>query len=702
LRFAICEWSSCDRDWLDAVCSSNGEDIGDGLFKSQIAIRNSQFIKPMSQNQEIIESKLCAYIDGVLDSDGRAEIERHLKANPQHRRLLESLRATRDLIRWLPREQAPLDLTESLHGQLERSVLLDDPIESLRPSLWPRVLAAAAIVILTVGLGAAVFYALPQSTRPQMAIGSKLPEGNEDDFGFKGGSAPALAPAPVPFDTTAAPTNESAKAELKKSDGADASPAAPDADRNLSLGTPPRAADALKEASMPAAAGTDALRKDEQMLAAKPTASAANPESLVASPAPASPIASATASSIAPPAPRSGLQLQTAGTMKAAQAPAELEQLASQVSQNSQTYLTPNQVGELAHASGNQASPGAIAPALVMLVHTDTPDQTEKELTAYFDDNHIPWRQTGMAQTAQAAQEKAALSIPAMATTAPTNAPVKLADGRGGLGRAPRPAPMAAAPGNPLRDRNENSDQASLSLELKQSVASTQPAINARVESKVLVNGGLSNAPGNLSLSNDVLNHNEQIPSQLAYDAAARSGGVYVCQMSRRQAAELNHSIRLANRESAIADVPAQANLNTQDQARVGMKAGRALADMDKSLGATQLARGGRPDTQPTFMPQPGYVGGVAASAPSGAATAAPRLRAVSKGATSGPAAINGSFRLEEQTRRFGATTNPAMTQPADLDAPVLVVIRVAPTAAPPAAAAPATVAAPTTQPARP
>ena len=45
----------------------------------------------MSQNQEIIESKLCAYIDGELDPEGRAEIERHLEANPQHRRLLESL-----------------------------------------------------------------------------------------------------------------------------------------------------------------------------------------------------------------------------------------------------------------------------------------------------------------------------------------------------------------------------------------------------------------------------------------------------------------------------------------------------------------------------------------------------------------------------------------------------------------------------------
>ena len=119
----------------------------------------------MSQNQEIIESKLCAYIDGELDPEGRAEIEKHLEANPQHRRLLESLKATRDLLRWLPREPAPPELAESLNGQLERSVLLDYDGESLRPRIVPRVLAAAAIVILTAGLAAAVYFALPKSRR---------------------------------------------------------------------------------------------------------------------------------------------------------------------------------------------------------------------------------------------------------------------------------------------------------------------------------------------------------------------------------------------------------------------------------------------------------------------------------------------------------------------------------------------------------
>src|SRR5579859_2312395 len=105
----------------------------------------------MSQNQEIIEAKLCAYIDGELDPDAQSEIEKHLEANPQHRRLLESLKATRDLLKWLPREAAPPEVAETLNGQLERSVLLDDGNDSLRPTMWPRIFAAAAIILLTTG-----------------------------------------------------------------------------------------------------------------------------------------------------------------------------------------------------------------------------------------------------------------------------------------------------------------------------------------------------------------------------------------------------------------------------------------------------------------------------------------------------------------------------------------------------------------------
>lgn len=46
----------------------------------------------MSQNQqEQSEAKLLAYLEGELDPAGVAEIEKHLEAHPQHRKLLDEM-----------------------------------------------------------------------------------------------------------------------------------------------------------------------------------------------------------------------------------------------------------------------------------------------------------------------------------------------------------------------------------------------------------------------------------------------------------------------------------------------------------------------------------------------------------------------------------------------------------------------------------
>ncbi len=134
-------------------------------------------------NTEDIEAKLTAYIDGELDAAGRAEIEKHLEANPRHRQLLVELTRTRDMLRALPIESAPPDIAESLHNQLERAVLLgavDEPHEHvvLRISRWPQLTAVAAIVLLAVGLGIVVYYVLPaESPGPDFALmESTLPE----------------------------------------------------------------------------------------------------------------------------------------------------------------------------------------------------------------------------------------------------------------------------------------------------------------------------------------------------------------------------------------------------------------------------------------------------------------------------------------------------------------------------------------------
>ncbi|MGB7156585.1 MAG: zf-HC2 domain-containing protein, partial [Tepidisphaeraceae bacterium] len=118
-------------------------------------------------NTENIEAKLCAYIDGDLDAQGRAEIEKHLASNPQHRTLIEQLSKQRDLLRGLPREDAPEEILEALQGHMERSVLLGDAdaaeTEAMKIHRWPQFAAMAAMVLLTVGLGVVIYFVLPRN-----------------------------------------------------------------------------------------------------------------------------------------------------------------------------------------------------------------------------------------------------------------------------------------------------------------------------------------------------------------------------------------------------------------------------------------------------------------------------------------------------------------------------------------------------------
>lgn len=121
----------------------------------------------MASNTEHTEAKLAAYVDGTLDPAERAQIEQYLAANPEHRRLIEELTAQRDVLRALPRERAPADVYDSIQAQLERSILLDDTGQASAPSLHhrrrPPMLALAAMVLLTFGLGAVLYFALPTS-----------------------------------------------------------------------------------------------------------------------------------------------------------------------------------------------------------------------------------------------------------------------------------------------------------------------------------------------------------------------------------------------------------------------------------------------------------------------------------------------------------------------------------------------------------
>lgn len=148
----------------------------------------------MAETKENIEAKLAEYLEGTLDAAGRAEIEQHLRNNPEHRKLMVDLHEAKSVMRSLPRERAPADLTETLQGQLERTALLGDGLGdgagSLRLNRWPQMFAAAAIVLLAVGLGLVVYIVLP-SSHPEgfTVIEREVPTG-------AGVAAPQADPAP--------------------------------------------------------------------------------------------------------------------------------------------------------------------------------------------------------------------------------------------------------------------------------------------------------------------------------------------------------------------------------------------------------------------------------------------------------------------------------------------------------------------------
>ncbi|HET6250972.1 MAG TPA: polysaccharide biosynthesis/export family protein [Tepidisphaeraceae bacterium] len=135
-------------------------------------------------NQEIIESRLATYIDGELEDNERLEIEQHLQQNPQYRKVIEDLRKQRDMLRGLPREAAPLDIAEAFTNQLERAELLDSHVgpgdrRPMRINALPRLMAAAAIVLLTLGLGVIVYIVLPDRNVQKYSV---APLGNKSIF----------------------------------------------------------------------------------------------------------------------------------------------------------------------------------------------------------------------------------------------------------------------------------------------------------------------------------------------------------------------------------------------------------------------------------------------------------------------------------------------------------------------------------------
>ena len=76
---------------------------------------------------------LLDYLEGELDSDQRAQLEEALKEDPQLAALLQAMADDRELLRSLPREEMPAELSHDLTHTLERKMLLDDSMDDIGP-----------------------------------------------------------------------------------------------------------------------------------------------------------------------------------------------------------------------------------------------------------------------------------------------------------------------------------------------------------------------------------------------------------------------------------------------------------------------------------------------------------------------------------------------------------------------------------------
>jgi len=165
---------------------------------------------------ENIEAMLCAYVEGDLDAAGKSRIEKHLQDNPQHKKLLDELVSMRELVRALPRAEAPIDLEESLRQKVERSMLLEGSVAAApqrqRMDWWPQFFTIAAIFLLFASLCFILCKTLLPTLKPAVFTqnsvdnSGSIPPANQR---LDAEAAPTIsAPKPAPAQHSAAEQND--------------------------------------------------------------------------------------------------------------------------------------------------------------------------------------------------------------------------------------------------------------------------------------------------------------------------------------------------------------------------------------------------------------------------------------------------------------------------------------------------------------
>ena len=151
-------------------------------------------------DRRTVDERITAYLDDELSSSERAEVDRLLNDSPPLRQKLEQMRKLRTLLNELPRHSAPPELADSVLGDLERQMLLSDDLDNPpgtgSPGRWSRYLAVAAVLVLSAGVGFAVYNMLNIDDAANRTASSTTVARNDWDSAKVGGDA-SSPPAPT-------------------------------------------------------------------------------------------------------------------------------------------------------------------------------------------------------------------------------------------------------------------------------------------------------------------------------------------------------------------------------------------------------------------------------------------------------------------------------------------------------------------------
>ncbi len=140
----------------------------------------------MSKDKEKLYVQLSAYVDGELSPGQAQRMAKALETDADLRAEFHAIVATRNLLRRLPREQAPPSLLPEVMTRVEHRRLLQSPAPTTRGGAprWAQAIAAAAVVLLAVGLGWQLYTTMktPPAPGDSLVMDTPPPLAPDDDL----------------------------------------------------------------------------------------------------------------------------------------------------------------------------------------------------------------------------------------------------------------------------------------------------------------------------------------------------------------------------------------------------------------------------------------------------------------------------------------------------------------------------------------